>query len=64
MEKSLKIRIKNDIKQLADAVEASRVFCRKWQIPEKAANSIELALDEIINNIIRYGYENSGISFV
>ena len=64
MKKVLKIRIKNDIKQLADVTEATSVFYRKWQIPERVASSIDLALDEIINNIILYGYQDFGEHYI
>jgi anti-sigma regulatory factor (Ser/Thr protein kinase) len=52
----LSIQIKNDLSELGKVVQFLQEFCMEKKIPNMIANSIDLVLDEILNNIISYGY--------
>jgi len=58
LENELIICIKNDHSELGRVVQLFQEFCRGKKIPKKIANSIDLVLDEILNNIISYGYDD------
>jgi anti-sigma regulatory factor (Ser/Thr protein kinase) len=54
----LNLQIKNDLSQLEIVTRALNDFIKKQQLPIKVAKAIELALDEILNNIIIYGFND------
>lgn len=58
LDKKLSIRIKNDLSELERVVQLFHQFSRKNKLPIKISNSIDLVLDEILNNIISYGYND------
>lgn len=58
MSGSIEITLENrveEIRRLADHVDA---FCERWGIAPEHAFNLNLALDELITNIIMYGYED------
>jgi anti-sigma regulatory factor (Ser/Thr protein kinase) len=60
MGRSLEVVLENrldEIRRLADDVDA---FCREAGIAPKHAFNLNLALDELITNVILYGYEDGG----
>ena len=58
MESSVLLRLKNDVSELDRLSEAVEEFGHIHQLPPKAIFELNLALDEIITNIISYGYSD------
>ncbi len=57
-EKNIYISIKNDISQLNKVNKIFEQFINSHNIALKISNPISLAMDEIVNNIISYGYDD------
>lgn len=64
MEDKLTFRIKNDLSELGKVSRAVDEFNQAHRLPLKTANAVSLALDEIITNIISYGYEDQENHFI
>lgn len=64
MKTKLTLRIKNGLSEIGAVAESVNEFIKKLQLPVKIGNSIDLALDEILNNIILYGYEDKDQHFI
>jgi serine/threonine-protein kinase RsbW len=58
MDSKLKISLINKISEVSKLVEQVEVFAEENEISFKILNTINLALDEIITNIISYGYSD------
>lgn len=58
MDNQLIIRIKNEFSELEKVVQRFDFFSKQNRLPIKIKNAVELVLDEIINNIITYGYDD------
>ena len=58
MDNKLIIRIKNDISELGRVVQLFHDFSVQNRLPIKISNAVDLVLDEIVNNIISYGYDD------
>ena len=58
MDEKLFIRIKNRISEIAHVSQQLKHYARRHQLPQKAVNKIDLALDEILNNVINYSYDD------
>jgi anti-sigma regulatory factor (Ser/Thr protein kinase) len=58
MDEKLFIQIKNRISEITQVSQSLSDFCTKHQLPKKTMNDLDLALDEILNNIINYGYDD------
>jgi len=58
MDEKLFIRIKNQISEITRVSLLFNNFITEHQIPRNIGNALDLALDEILNNIINYGFEN------
>jgi len=56
MNSKLEIKITNKINEVSRVVEQVEVFAEEINLPFKVLNTVNLALDEIITNIISYGY--------
>jgi anti-sigma regulatory factor (Ser/Thr protein kinase) len=54
----LSIRIKNELAELEKVNQALAQFSELHQLPADVSNAISLALDEIITNIVEYGYHD------
>ncbi|MFC1485123.1 SpoIIE family protein phosphatase [bacterium] len=51
--------IKNDISQVREAAEKITKFCKNNNCAENITNDVNLAVEEIIVNIISYGYKDN-----
>jgi Anti-sigma regulatory factor (Ser/Thr protein kinase) len=58
MDSKLKISLINNISEVSRLVEQVEIFAEENEISFKILNTINLALDEIITNIISYGYSD------
>jgi len=58
-QKSIVIKIKNDISELEKVNQVFEQFAENHQLLLKITNPVSLALDEILNNIISYGYSDN-----
>jgi len=56
LENELHVHIKNDHSELGRVVQLFQEFYSKNNLPAKITNSIDLVIDEVLNNIITYGY--------
>jgi len=54
------IRIQNQIPQIAKVCEGIDDFSKQHLIPDKVVFALHLSLDEILTNIISYGYADGG----
>ncbi|NQT76440.1 MAG: ATP-binding protein [Bacteroidetes bacterium] len=52
------INIRNDISELHEIIEVLKELSEKWDLSKKSAMHINLALEEIITNIIFYGFND------
>jgi len=55
---SLKITMRNNMPELADVAEQLRIFMRSVAIPQKMTYVISLSFEEMVSNIIKYGYDD------
>ncbi len=58
MERNLNITIRNDISELTRVNQLFNDFYASLQLPAKVTNSLDIAIDEILSNIIKYGYDD------
>jgi len=58
MDDHLLIRITNNISEIAKVSQLFNDFITQHQLSNKIINVVELALDETLNNIITYGYDD------
>jgi len=58
MDEKLFIRLKNNISEIARVSQLLNDFRLENNLPGEISNAIDLALDEILNNIINYGYDD------
>jgi anti-sigma regulatory factor (Ser/Thr protein kinase) len=56
MDDHLVIRITNNVSEIATVSQLFNDFITQHHIPKMISNAVDLALDEILNNIITYGY--------
>ena len=56
MNSKLEIKLTNKISEVSRVVDQVEVFGEENGLPFKVLNTINLALDEIITNIVSYGY--------
>ena len=54
----LSIRMKNDLAELETVNQALEEYSELHQLPAGALNAVSLALDEIITNLVSYGYQD------
>ncbi|MCB4768741.1 ATP-binding protein [Ancylobacter sp. Lp-2] len=52
----LDLRLENDLAELEPLVRALDFFCETSALPEKVAHRLTMAVDELINNAVDYGY--------
>ena len=53
--REFKYSLKNDMKEIPDAMGAALAFCRENQVDEKRSYTIGLAIEEMSRNIIEHG---------
>lgn len=59
LEQRFEVEISNDLKAIVQVTEEFMEFARKNELPQKAATPICMALDDLLANIISYGYEDN-----
>lgn len=52
------MRLENDIRELAHMCQLLEEYAEQNNLPPKALFDLNLALDELVTNIISYGYED------
>lgn len=60
METEFKFQVENEIAELDKIAVMVRKFSRKNALPIRAGYLINLVLDEVITNVISYGYDDDG----
>lgn len=60
MESRLSLVLSNHLSELKKMSEAVSAWCRGNNISSSVEFHVNLALDEIISNVIRYGWKDSG----
>jgi serine/threonine-protein kinase RsbW len=55
---SFRIEVMNRLEAVAPAMEAAEAWLEQRQVPPKAVYFANLAIEEILTNCIRYGYED------
>jgi serine/threonine-protein kinase RsbW len=59
MNGQLTLRLKNDLAELARVSSAVAEFGQRYALPAAALFDLHLALDEILTNVISYGYDDN-----
>lgn len=57
---TLELSLKNDLSELAVAAEHIDRFCAANGLPSGVAFAVNLSVDELLTNTIRYGYADGG----
>ncbi len=60
MTEHVEIKLHNKLSELASANQALTEFGRQHGLPDNVLHDLNLALGEILTNIISYGYTDSG----
>lgn len=55
---SLKISLANDLREIAATADRIEKFCAGRGVPSTAVFAVNLSIDELVSNIIQYGYED------
>lgn len=55
-ENILELEIINDLKEVSIVIDEFEAFCLAQNIENSAVQKVNVVLDEIINNIVNYGY--------
>jgi serine/threonine-protein kinase RsbW len=55
---TMNIRIKNDLSELARTMDLVEAFGREHNLTAKVIHDVNLAIDEIVCNIISYGFDD------
>lgn len=55
----VRLSISNELAGIRRAADMVDSFCRRHALPEREANAIHVALDEVLNNVIRHGCADS-----
>jgi len=57
----VEVRIANRLDELEKVVRAADAFGAAHGVPEGVLNHLNLVLDEVLNNIVSYGYPDRGV---
>jgi phosphoserine phosphatase RsbU/P len=60
MTEHIEIKLRNNLSEFASASQALTEFGRQQGLPDSVLHDLNLALEEILTNIISYGYTDSG----
>ncbi|UCG11089.1 MAG: ATP-binding protein [Deltaproteobacteria bacterium] len=60
MGSTLTLSLQNDMKELANVLQVVNVFLEPRNLPSKLMYAVSLVTEEILLNIIKYGYEDEG----
>ena len=55
---TLSVSVVNDMKELTHAIQVVNVFLEPRALPSKLVYAVNLILEEILMNIIKYGYDD------
>jgi len=58
--RSFSLRMKNQLSEVGDVLAAFDGFARETEIPGEATQKVKLAFDELLNNIVSYGFPYGG----
>ena len=58
-EGSITIRLPADVREIERLTRLVRQFGELHEIPSRALYAVNLALDEVVTNVVLYGFENS-----
>ena len=58
MANNLSISFQNDMQEFTHVLQVVNVFLEPWELQSKLVYAVNLILEEILVNIIRYGYED------
>jgi len=61
MDKSFKRTIDNDFDAFARVAVEFSATCEAWNVPVHTCYKIDLALEELVTNIIKYGYDDTAL---
>jgi anti-sigma regulatory factor (Ser/Thr protein kinase) len=56
---SINLQLKNELKEIDRALQSFAAFCKRTRLTEDMQNSVSIVLDDLLNNIINYAFENS-----
>jgi serine/threonine-protein kinase RsbW len=56
----LRLAIRNDLAEIPQVTEAIRIFSEKSELPQDLNFTLQLVAEELLSNIIRYGYPDQG----
>jgi anti-sigma regulatory factor (Ser/Thr protein kinase)/HAMP domain-containing protein len=56
---SIDLQLKNELTEIDRALQSFATFCKRTQLTEDMQNSVSIVLDDLLNNIINYAFENS-----
>jgi len=59
MADTLELSISNDLPELARLAAAVGTFLEQRQVPPKAAYAVNLALEELVSNVIKYAHDDA-----
>ena len=52
------VSIRNDLHDIAKVIERLQAFCTRNSVDDQAADGLDLALDEVLTNLISYGFRD------
>lgn len=62
--KSLALRIENNFEEIEHVNEAFNAFAEAYDIPDTIRRKLNLVFDELLNNIISYGYADDATHWI
>ncbi len=58
MENSLNLELKNNLKEIGTLINSFESFAEKFSLSKSVVNDINLCLEELVTNVISYGYND------
>ena len=59
-DEGVELKLPNSLAALTELHAVAGEFCRQWAIHPDIAFKVDLVLDELFTNIVRYGYDDNG----
>ena len=60
MKRSVDLRLKNDLSEIAIARDALDALAAELGIPTSALVQLQVALDEVVSNVVKYSWQDGG----
>ena len=57
---TIELRLVNDLKEIDRCLAGLEEICKRFQIPADIRNAFSVVLDDLLNNVISYAYEDAG----